>query len=158
MARIFRSWDSALESLIQTNKYSAANHRWTNTIVDTVGDASTFGDAINREFPHMRTSQAGGQATDDQTKVRENHIRRMIMAPLSPRKPIEIPGSAVAVKKRDKQRLEKIVRQRRAAFAQAKFSLEIEQKDNTNIVRQTAVRKRDFSANRPRRPTFYWGA
>jgi hypothetical protein len=153
-----RSWDAALESLLDAPTYAKADVKWSNKIVNVIGDARTFGDAITRSVPCGDIQVAQKKIIDDPSKTRENHIRRMIMAPLTPRKPCVIPCPMQAVKQRDKQKIEKIMRQRSAlsgltALGRADFV-----KESDRIARAPNLEKRTcVSTAGKRRPTFYWG-
>jgi hypothetical protein len=106
MGRVPRSWDPALGTLLNTPTLKSVKPRWSDRIIDTIQDTKTFLDAINRHVIGATDVPGPKKAVEDPARVRENHIRHMIQAPLPPRKPIVIPCPYAAVKQRDKQKLE----------------------------------------------------
>jgi hypothetical protein len=158
MARVPKSWDGALEALLQTTKFTSADVRWSDRIVDNVSESQTFVEAIHRTFAANALPTDPKKGAIDPTRARENHIRRMVLAPLSPRKPIVIPCPIAAVRQRDKQKLERVIRQRTAASAVARLAIPAAVKANTRPYRTVLIAKRDFSSMKSMKRTFYWGA
>jgi hypothetical protein len=158
MARMPRSWDPALESLLNTTSLQAVNPRWSDRIMDTIQETKTFLDAINRHVIGATDETGPKKPVEDPARVRENHIRHMIQAPLSPRKPIVIPCPYAAVKQRDKQKLEKVFRQRTTAASLGLISMPQVPKENWQITRKPVIAKRTFSSMTSSKRTFYWGA
>jgi hypothetical protein len=157
MSRLPRSWDPALETLLNTPALILAKPRWSDRIIDTIQDTKTFLDAINR---HVGGADDNGpkRPIEDPARVRENHIRHMILAPLSPRKPIVIPCPYAAVRQRDKQKLEKVVRERTTAASLGLISMPQLPKENCQLARRPIVAHRTFSSMTSSKRTFYWGA
>jgi hypothetical protein len=151
-----RLWDGAVETFLQTKRYTAATVRWSDRIANSISDSTTLLDAISRHIP-VDGANARHRA-DDPMHERENHVRHMILAPLSPRKPIVIPCPAAAVRQRDKQKLEKVIRQRVQASAIGRLTAPVVQKENTRPYRAVTISRREFSSMRPINHTFYWGA
>jgi hypothetical protein len=146
------SWDLALEALLRAPSYST-EVRWTDQLIDRVGDVKTFAQAI---LPPT-DGRGPSHAAVDPTRTRENHLRRLILAPLSPRKPVIIPCPAAAIKQRDKQKIEKVMRYRKAVSRMARITVPEKEKENGNLVRKPEVEMRPFSSLGSTRPVFYWG-
>jgi hypothetical protein len=157
MVAIPPSWDGGLETLLQAPTYASADVRWSNKIVNIIGDTQTFSEAINRLVPCGNIQVATKKLVEDPSKMRENYIRKRIMTPLSPRKPVVIPCPCQAVKQRDRQKLEKILRQRSALSALSKGLPQEGPKENGQVARHVEFAKRTCSSLSKRRPTFYWG-
>jgi hypothetical protein len=149
-----RVWDNALEDLLDARTYDA-NIRWTDRVLNRVANAKTFQEAINRPLRPPRVVRSGAPS-EDPSHARENHVRHMILAPLSPRKPVIIPCPYAAVKQRDKQKLEKIMRHRKAGLG--RISIPEKEKENVNHVRSPEVVMRTFSSMASTKRVFYWGA
>lgn len=125
--------------------------------MDNIGDTRTFFEAINRRMP-VGSIEKVHVSQEDPSRTRERFIRKMILAPLSPRKPLVIPCPAAAVKQRDKQKLEKIMRQRNCRSMLAKCVDPLPaMKENQRIVRQSTIEKRVIPSMNPQHRTFYWG-
>ena len=82
-------WDSALEDLLKAGNYKEINTKWSERNLYYVSEAKTFMEAIDNT-PQKKNNPA---ASEDPTRSKENHIRHIILKPLSPRKPIVIPKS-----------------------------------------------------------------
>ncbi|OHT12400.1 hypothetical protein TRFO_17769 [Tritrichomonas foetus] len=106
-----RGWDPALEELLAAPIKRAerlSNIGWSERNMTKILDTKTLIEAIN-----VRSVKEESVTTwVDPLKARASRINHLINMPLSPRKPIVIPCSCAAVKQRDKQKIEKIIRQR----------------------------------------------
>ena len=159
MAGIPPSWDASLEALLQTPNYREATMKWSNKVTDYVGNTKTFVEAINRRMPIGDISKtASGLTLNDGQRMREYQIRRIIQAPLSPRKPIIIPVANLAAKPKDKHQVEDIVRERKFKSAMARLIPPSAEKDNARLARESTIERRTFSSMRSPHRTFYWGA
>jgi hypothetical protein len=146
------SWDSGLESLLNARSYNA-DIQWSERLLNGVADTKTFTDAINRQIRKASMPRSG----EDPSRVRENHVRHMILEPLSPRKPVIIPCPYAAVKQRDKQKLEKVYRNRPVGSQLRKVRPPDGEKQNTAHVRAPTVAPRGLSSMASRKRVFYWG-
>jgi hypothetical protein len=155
MAKGSRRWDGALEELLRASSFTTEVH-WSDRAIETVAEAKTFVDAVNR--PRAPRATRSGAPTEDPCHVRENHVRRMVLAPLSPRKPVIIPCPYAAVKQRDNQTLEQVIRHRRAGSTLGKIASPVKQKENSNAARPPTVKIRTFNSMASSKPVFYWGA
>jgi hypothetical protein len=158
MTHVPRSWDTALEALLTASNLQSAKPRWSDRIIDTIQETKTFLDAINRHVIGATDGPGPKKHIEDPARVRENHIRHMIQAPLPPRKPIVIPCPYAAVKQRDKQKLERVIRQRTTAASLGIISMPHFPKENCRIARRPNVGNRSFSSMTSTKRTFYWGA
>jgi hypothetical protein len=156
MSRLPRLWDGALEAFLQTRQYTAATVHWSDRVASRLAGMSTLVDAVNQHLPGDSALAHASHRADDATHTRQNQIRRMILAPLSPRKPTVIPCPAAAIRQPDKHKLEKVVRQR-ARMSALLPPVSMGQKENARLYRPVAVSRREFSSMRPIIPTFYWG-
>jgi hypothetical protein len=152
-----KCWDTGLEALLSTPTYTRVNVSWGELITDNVGDTKDFFEAITKRIPCGDIHHAQKKLIEDPARTRENRIRRMIIAPLSPHKPIVIPCPAQAVKQRDKQKIEKVLRQRNPMMFIGSISIPETQKDESLIVRHPGIEKRSSVSMFQRRPMFYWG-
>lgn len=152
-----KSWDAGLEALLQAGSYQQLDVKWGDKVKDNIGNTTTFFEAINKRMP-IGSIEKVHVSQEDPSRTRERFIRKMILAPLSPRKPCVIPCPAAAVKQRDKQKLEKIIRQRncRSMIARCVDPLPA-MKENQRVVRQSTIEKRVVSSIHPQHRTFYWG-
>jgi hypothetical protein len=151
MSDVPRSWDPGLEGLLNARTYEA-DVRWSERLLNDVADSKTFADAIQRQLRRARAR--GGE---DPSRVRENHVRHMVLAPLSPRKPVIIPCPYAAVRQRDKQKLERVYRNRPAESGLRAVPRPEGEKQNTNVCREPAVAIRALSSMAARKRVFYWG-
>lgn len=106
-----KDWDSGLEEFLKAPMVSAirlSNIPWSEQTIDRVMDTKTLIEAIN-VTPLKEKSIV---YRENPLLVRTKRVNHLINAPLSPRKPIIIPCSHRTVNQRDKQRIEKIFRQR----------------------------------------------
>ncbi|OHS98515.1 hypothetical protein TRFO_35045 [Tritrichomonas foetus] len=147
-------WDSALESLLNTKHYKDANVQWGDRNICLMTETNTFMDAISSK---PLNGNMNLNLIEDPTRTKESHIRNMILKPLSPRKPIVIPCSGSHVVRRDKQKLEKIMKER-SYHAHSRMIEIVPRKANHNVARAASVQKMRMTSNAARRPTYYWGA
>ena len=109
-----QTWDRTLEQFLETpvDQYPELKDQrfsWTNQTLHNYSNAPTFVAAINgvkKKTIILPPSKNGILQT------KEDMIRKIILKPLSPRKPDVIPGSRLIVKQRDKYQIENIVQQR----------------------------------------------
>lgn len=108
-----KNWDPALDSLLNTPLSTSVYKRkydWNQSTVETYETAPTFIAAINisgkRKMPPPKNHPAINTAYAE-------HVQKMILKPLSPRKPTVIPGSQTSLMKfRDRYAIESILQQR----------------------------------------------
>ena len=158
MNRIPKSWDSGLEALLATTSYEQANVKWGNTVSENMGKTKTFIEAINKKMPAGNITRTVNLGLNKSSKTREAQIRRMILAPLSPRKPIVIPCLRSVTREHDKQEVEKAVQQKHYRAVLAQFTPPAASQTKRALYRETTIEKRGLASLRPRSTTFYWGA
>ena len=146
-------WDPALETLLKADNYKNINAKWTDRNLYYISETKTFMEAIDNKPQHKKNPMI----SEDPTRSKENHIRHIILRPLSPRKPIVIPRSTSSSVQRDKQKLEQIVKQRSQKQATQQLSNYYFTKDNQNIARRSTLQRMQFSSYGSRKPTYYWG-
>ena len=132
-------WDPAFEKLISSpivRGQNFSNIAWSDRNLNNLDDApsSSLVDFL-RAQPAVDESVT---APVDPSKVRSNRINHLINMPLSPRKPIVIPGSNPIVRQRDKQKIEKIIKQRKRISNMEVFKM-------INDVRESAPITRNVS-------------
>lgn len=160
-----RCWDPALEEILSIpvpQAHTRPNVTWSDTTKSFFDESRTFFDVINVKRPAQAIDSVTGSTEIDPVKQRENKIRRMILQPLSPRKPIIIPCSESQVKQRDKQKLEKVMRARQAKSSLSEIiDVPIEygyhQEAKRNSYRPLMVESTFKSAPVKKQPIFYWG-
>ena len=106
-----------------------SNIPWNEQTIDRVMDTKTLIEAIN-VTPIKEKSIV---VRENPLMVRTKRVNHLINAPLSPRKPIIIPGSHRAVNQRDKQRIEKIFRQRNRLSNASISSYEMKEEQSSSI-------------------------
>ena len=158
MTGIPPSWDTNLEALLQTPNYQQAHMNWSSKVTDYVGNTKTFIEAINRRMPIGDISKSSSSLMNDSQRTREYQIRRIILAPLSPRKPAAVHIAQTAPQPKDRHQVEEIVRERKFKSTMSRLVPPLAQKDNTRLARESTIEKRTFSSLRPPHRTFYWGA
>ena len=109
-----QTWDHTLEKFLETPvdqymDFKEQKFQWTNQTLHNYSRAPTFVAAING-VKKKKIVVPPAKVGILQTK--EDMIRKIILKPLSPRKPDVIPGSKQLVKQRDKYGIENIVQQR----------------------------------------------
>lgn len=157
-----RSWDPALETFLEApiSKSIDSGIIWKDRTVDAILPTKTIVEAINRHIPTEGFNSIEDENIDP-LKARENKIRKMIEAPLSPRKPIVIPCPYAAVKQRDKMKLEKIRRKRNRLLDPNKFipPVNANSSSNSRLVRRFGILDVQARMNTaPGKPTnSFWG-
>lgn len=146
-------YDHALEDLLKAGHYKEINTNWTDRNLFYMSETKTFMEAIDNK-PRKKMNPA---ISEDPTRSKENHIRHIIMRPLSPRKPIVIPRSTSTSVHRDKQGLEKIIKQRSQRQTTQQLPSYNITKDNQNIARHSTIPRIQLSSYGSRKPTYYWG-
>lgn len=146
-------WDPALEDLLKTDNYQDINTKWTERNLYYISETKTFMEAIDNKPQHKKNPAV----TEDPTRTKENHIRHLILKPLSPRKPTVVPRSTSSSIHRDKQGLEQIVKQRSQKQARQQLSNYYLTKDNQSVARPSTLPRLQFSSYGSRKPTYYWG-
>lgn len=147
-------YDRGLEAFLHQTSYGT-EVQWSDRVADRYIGATSLMEAVQK--PLRATRRRGGVTlVSDVSAVRENRIQRMIDKPLSPRKPVLLPCQRSGVIERDKQRLERVVRQRHRG-GQGPI---VPVKDNAQVVRPMTIGACAGmgTANRPKTRTFYWGA
>jgi len=107
-------WDPALDQLLSTPVELfnlQREYHWSDKNEMIKGSVHSFLGAINTNAK-VQKDMKRKKVTSELLKSQENHIKKMIEAPLSPRKLIIVPGSKSVVKKRDKYAIEGIVQKR----------------------------------------------
>lgn len=146
-------WDPALETLLNTDNYKEINTNWTERNLFYISETKTFMEAIDDKPQHKNNPIV----SEDPTRSKENHIRHIILKPLSPRKPLVIPRSTSSSVHRDKQGLEQIIKQRSQKQTAQQLSNYYLTKDNQSIARPSTLPRIQFSSYGSRKPTYYWG-
>lgn len=144
-------WDPALEQLLKTSNYQNATPNWSHRNIYYMVETNSFMEAIG----HGQTSPQNNSC-DDATRSKENRIRHIIQKPLSPRKPLIIPCST-NIAYQDKQKIEKVVRQRKEKIVHKTLPIKPKNEKPT-LTRPTTIHGLRFSSQQSRKPTFYWGA
>ena len=109
-----QTWDKTLETFLSTpidnyNGLKAQTFDWTNQTLHNYSNAPTFVAAINGTKKKKIILPPSNKGI---LQSKEDMVRKMILKPLSPRKPDVIPGSRLIVKQRDRFAVENIIQQR----------------------------------------------